>query len=83
MRDVLLYLRTGIFCILGGIAVCLVLAGGRKLGERLYPQSFYLFGRNQKVYSSLQSKRQVWGIAIVAGFLVNIAAGFTVALLVK
>ncbi|MGA8501491.1 MAG: hypothetical protein WB683_08095 [Candidatus Sulfotelmatobacter sp.] len=69
--------------LLAAITVALVLLVSRKIGERLYPRSFYLFGRNHRVYSSLQSKRQLWGIAIAVGFLVNVAAGVAVAVMMR
>jgi hypothetical protein len=76
-------LRVGILALAAIIALALILLGGRKVGERLYPQSFYLFGRNLNVYASLRGKRQMWGVAIVIGFIVNVVAGVTVALVLK
>jgi hypothetical protein len=83
VSDFLIGLRVGIFALAGMTVVALILMGSRKVGERLYPRSFYVFGRNANVYASLQGKRQMWGVAIVIGFVVNVVAGVTVALMLK
>lgn len=83
VSNVLISVRSLIFWTIVAIAFLVVLAFGRKVGKHLYPSSFYMFGRNQKAYVSLQGSRQIWGVAIVVGFVVNIAAGFAVALLVR
>lgn len=83
VSDVLLVLRKLISYLLFAIASMLVLLFSRQIGETLYPASFYLFGRNHKRYSSLQSRRQMWGMSVVVGFAVNIAAGLLVAIALR
>lgn len=83
VSDVLARTRRSIIIYLAGIFVIATLLLVRKLLERLYPRAFFLFGQNRRSYSSLQSKRQIWGVAIVIGFLVNVAAGLAIAIMMR
>jgi hypothetical protein len=83
VRDVLANTRRNIIVELSGILTLTALLFARKILGRLYPAAFFLFGHNQKIYSSLQTKRQVWGVAVLVGFIVNVAAGLAVALLLR
>jgi hypothetical protein len=83
VSDVLTSLRVAIRTLVAGIACVLVLLGARKVGRGLYPRSFFLFGRNRKIYTALHGKRQMWGIAVIVGFIVNVAAGIAVVILTR
>ncbi|MDQ3820819.1 MAG: hypothetical protein M3362_24465 [Acidobacteriota bacterium] len=48
---------------------------------RLYPLSFFAFGRQKEVLLRLHRKREIWGIAVILGFVVNVVAGLVVALI--
>jgi hypothetical protein len=39
---------------------------------------FFAIGRNRDVYERYQSQRQIWVVAIVIGFLINVIAGLIV-----
>jgi hypothetical protein len=83
VKDVLIETRHNIFIELFIIFFLIVLVIVRKIIVRLYPRSFFLFGHNEKVFQVLQTKRQVWGIAIGVAFVVNLAAGLLVAIMTK
>jgi hypothetical protein len=83
VRDVLGEVGTAISIELFCIAVLIVAMVARKLLARLYPRSFFVFGNNEKVYRDLQTKRQVWGIAVGVAFVVNVIAGVVVAFMMK
>lgn len=68
---------------LAAIGTLLVLMLVRKLLVALYPLSVFMFGLNEKRYQRLQGKRQIWGIAIGAAFVVNLIAGLIVAFALK
>ena len=65
------------------LIVLSVFTGICKVFEGLYPRCFFLFGHNEKMWKRLETKRQVWGIAVVIGFIINIAAGAVVALVTR
>lgn len=83
VRDVLATIRREIVLLLSGVVVIAALLFARRLLKRLYPQCFFLFGQNRKVFASLQTKRQIWGVAIVIGFVVNVVAGILVAVAMR
>jgi len=47
----------------------------------LYPRAIFLFGDAKIRLSKIQHKRDVWTIAIGIGFIINLIAGFVVAIL--
>jgi hypothetical protein len=46
--------------------------------NKIYPKMFFAIGRNRDVYERYQSQRQIWVVAIVIGFLINVIAGLIV-----
>lgn len=83
VADVLNLTRRSIVLCIAIIVMLLVVLLVRHFLERLYPRFFVLFGHNERVMNRLQTRRQIWGIAIVVGFLVNIAAGIVVAVMMR
>jgi hypothetical protein len=53
----------------------------RKVLERLYPLSYFSFGRNERELQRLRTKRQFWGVTIFAALPVNLLAGILVSVL--
>jgi hypothetical protein len=48
---------------------------------RLYPLSFFAFGHQREVLSKLQHKREIWGVAVLLAFIVNVIAGLLITFL--
>jgi len=63
------------------LAIIVVLSALLRSIARLYPLSFFAFGRQKEVLSKLQRRREIWGVAVLLGFIVNIIAGLIVAFL--
>lgn len=69
------------FCLIG-LAIATVLALVLRAISRLYPPSFFEFGDQKSVLIRLNRKREIWGITIIIGFVVNVIAGLVLALLI-
>lgn len=49
--------------------------------SKLYPLSFFEFGSRIEELKKITRKREIWGTAVIMGFLVNISAGLLIAVL--
>ena len=65
------------------LVVLLILSFIRWRIVRLYPITFFAFGHHKQVLRRLQRKREIWLTAIIIAFIVNVIAGFVVALSTK
>jgi len=83
VRDVLAVVKAIIFSLLVALAVAILVLAASRVLEGLYPKAFFLFGHNVREFQRLQTRRQVWAVAVVIGFLVNVAAGIVVAFTTK
>lgn len=70
------------------IVLCLIaigLAGSflliRRWVVRLYPLSFFAFDTQKPRLAKLQRKREILGVAVILGFIVNLVAGLLIAFL--
>jgi len=64
------------------LVVLLLLGFVRRAVARLYPPAFFALGAGVAKLRRLERRRDVWMVAIIASFIVNIAAGLIVAILV-
>jgi len=81
VQDILLRQERLIFFSLVAVAITIALVAVFRAVVRLYPLSFFAFASQEKVLADLHRKREIWGVAIIISFIVNLVAGLIVALL--
>lgn len=65
------------------IIVLLIIYICLRLISNLYPRSFFAVGKNVQVLADMKRKREIWGVAIIIGFIVNVVAGLLIAILME
>lgn len=72
-------IRNGIISVL----FCFIVLILTIIFRKLYPLSFFSFGKNISIHQKMVGKRELWVIAIFLAFSVNIIAGLVVAFITK
>ncbi|HKO62280.1 MAG TPA: hypothetical protein VJV03_14040 [Pyrinomonadaceae bacterium] len=83
VRDVLMRQERIIIASVAMIVVLIISIGLRKMLVNLYPLSFFAFETQKPALIKLVRKREILGVAVIIGFVVNLVAGLVIAIFTR